>query len=742
MTNQPPGEPWDDDRVVAALKARAAQARTPPDLASATRAAVRTGAAATPPWRGLLASAAVVVLALGVITGSFALLGGQHTTTDPTAIPSAYPTGNATASEGVTPREAIGLPVVSVEDAIKIRDGGDDEEVAVRGWFSPIGPMPCPAPATWPVTPVEPNCPDAWVVLMADPESLVTVGTGFDGRSPTGPSIQVDLDDLDLRWQPSLPDLGPAEPVEVVVIGHFDDRRSFACPPEVQQACRDRFVVDRVDSANGEALPLSVVGADGGQTSATAAVEAVVAEETPGDSILSMAVVDGPTGIGRIEPSLGTGRGGFIDEPWMWVVRVLEGDRSVTYLVIDGTDAIFEMDREGVPVPVGGSARPTGAPSPGAFATFRFDLVGSEGPVVPMTVVDASRRLIAARSATPEELGRPGPEAEPGRLAVDELSPGTLLVRWGGGVCDSALKLIVETGVPINLGLRGDHPPCDAMGIGRGVVLSLFGDIRADHVTTEDLQRVVEALPSKVAGLDVIDIQSALNLRTEPGNDRELAVAGWYWRDPTLQCAAFSVSPPLLDPDCPDDHDRLVETPDVDLAEAATFRPVMGEWTRTLLPGPWWSTRLILIGHFDDRRSSACAPERQAACADAFWVDAVWVHGQIDDEDWRRTGPNGQSSIEPTKRRPEVEAAALGLRPDFGPVLTVGAIPGRDLQYLEPTADISLLRGETWIWHITLLDHGRIRTLLIPDRLVGATEGVVGYEVAGEALLTMITIID
>ncbi|MBA2299475.1 MAG: hypothetical protein H0W22_01745, partial [Chloroflexi bacterium] len=397
--------------------------------------------------------------------------------------------------------EILGLPVMSIADAIALRDAGaDDRELAVRGWFSPIGPIPCPAPATWPVTPVEPNCPDQWVVLMAEPESLVTVTSdGFDGRSPTGPAIQIDLDDLDRRWQPRLPDLGPAEPVEIFVVGHFDDRRSFACPPAVQDECRDRFVVDRVDWVDGATQPSSVVGADDGrQTSTPAAVQAIVAEETPGDSLLSMAVVDGPTGIGRIEPSLGTGRGGFIDQAWVWVVRVLEGERSVTYLVVDGTNAIFEMDGEGVPIQVGGSPLPTPAPSPGAFATFRFDLVAPEGPVVRMVVSDASRRLIDARSATLDELGRPGPDTALGRLGVDELGPGILLVRWGGVVCDTALELVVEMSAQIHLRLRGVHPPCDAMGIGRGVVLTFADDLDPARVTTEDLRQAVAPLPTTV----------------------------------------------------------------------------------------------------------------------------------------------------------------------------------------------------------------------------------------------------
>ena len=42
-------------------------------------------------------------------------------------------------------REAMGLPIVSVTDAITIRDAGiDDREIAVHGWIAPVVPVPCP----------------------------------------------------------------------------------------------------------------------------------------------------------------------------------------------------------------------------------------------------------------------------------------------------------------------------------------------------------------------------------------------------------------------------------------------------------------------------------------------------------------------------------------------------------------------------------------------------------------------
>ena len=89
----------------------------------------------------------------------------------------------AAATGPVVPASVFDLPVINVSEALEVRDAGvDDRELAVRGWFSPLAPVSCPAPANWPVSPVEPNCPDQWVVLMQEPESLVTVEeNGFSG---------------------------------------------------------------------------------------------------------------------------------------------------------------------------------------------------------------------------------------------------------------------------------------------------------------------------------------------------------------------------------------------------------------------------------------------------------------------------------------------------------------------------------------------------------------------------------
>ena len=261
------------------------------------------------------------------------------------------PTAFTSPSDWWAGRETMGLPVISVSDAIAIRDSGiDDREIALHGWFSPIGPMSCPyTPAT---SPVQLVCPDQYVVLMAGPESLVTrEANGFSGREPAGPSIQIDLDDLDVGWQPGLPDLGPAQPIEISVVGHFDDRRSSACPAEQLTGCRDRFVVDRVDWVNGATQPTSrfdlVRGVGGPFDDAQAIIDAV----RPGGAVLSAVHADGESGLRRIEPALADQGSGLIQEQAVWVVRVLDRGVLATYAVVDSTGSMYELTAEG-PVPV------------------------------------------------------------------------------------------------------------------------------------------------------------------------------------------------------------------------------------------------------------------------------------------------------------------------------------------------------------------------------------------------------
>jgi hypothetical protein len=373
MTTPPTqSEQWDDERLAAAFAARAIRAATPIGLAGATTAAMRTRRASAVAWRRFLAAAAVVILAVGAVSGGIAVLGALRGSTAPDQFvedPSAGPTPSPSPSDGWAGREAVGLPVISVSDALAIRDAGiDDREIAVHGWFPPIPMVRCP-PQDRAKSPIQGMCEDAFTWLTEDRETLTTSNAaGMSTSGPVGPAINLDLDDLDSAWMPARPRVGPWFGVEIAVVGHFDDRRSTFCPAEEQDACRDRFVVDRVDWVNGETQPTSFVGYTViGRTFQEA--EAVIGVVRPGVTILSVVHVDGDVELPRIEPTFAdrpSVEPTFADRPsdtvkevglWtLWIVRVLDDGALETYLFVDSTGDLYHLvgDRPELMAPVSG----------------------------------------------------------------------------------------------------------------------------------------------------------------------------------------------------------------------------------------------------------------------------------------------------------------------------------------------------------------------------------------------------
>jgi hypothetical protein len=503
---------WDDDRIAAAFHARFDHP-APPTLAPAIHGAI----AGTAPARfhllgGLpgrsIAAAAVVVVLVGTVAlglGGFDRLGGPSV---PSASPAAAsPGASATPTSQAVPGSVVGLPIIEVPDAIAIRDGGvDDREIAVLGWFGPA-PMPsCPFTPT--VNPLQLQCPDTFVWFTRDPESLIHVGEGSSSLDPpVGPALNPDLDGLDRSWYPPLPvpgQDGRSKPVDVVFVGHFDDRRADQCPEAEQSACRDRFVVDSVALVAGRPQPRSemreVRQAGMVTGSSMADIEAIVANEAPDSPILSMLITDGAEGLARIEPSLASGQQGLIDRPVVWVVRVLESERMITYIIVDGTDAIYEMTQEGHAVPVGGSTGepvPTPGPWPpvGATVIALTSPVGAGEPPVEVAVVDESGRLtgVAEKGTVDASThyfdGRFGAFEEPGK-------PGRVHLQWVGGICDSRTTVTVAADLGSITFDMGPQPAnCDSIGVGRELVLDFDGTV---DVSAIELRDVADA-PAPVA---------------------------------------------------------------------------------------------------------------------------------------------------------------------------------------------------------------------------------------------------
>lgn len=387
---------WSDERLAAAFVARAGSRELPRDLVPATVDRLRDarGAGRSRPTRfrgaGLLAATVgAIVLAVATMV---------------TVPPPLQPSGSVL--------ERVGLLPMTVEEAMAIRDGGvDDREIAVRGWFSP-GPatMRC-VPSSGVESPIRRDCPASLQWLLGAPEPL---GDVFNGNPPDRPAIAPVFPFLDLDAIPSVdPSRGPLP--ELVVLGHFDDRRSIEalCGPAEPVSCPDTFVVDRIVSVDGTPVGPSLVAsleryepfAPVRPAWTVRDVDRIVGSVGGDLEILSRTAIAAER-VRELEPSLGTGAHEIIDRQVAWLVNALvpiEGrpPRLRTFLLVDDSiDETYEAvpwsesatgfvairmamptnAPEERPTPPPPSPNPTIDPSGVAFPTSWLGL-----PVVPVT---------------------------------------------------------------------------------------------------------------------------------------------------------------------------------------------------------------------------------------------------------------------------------------------------------------------------------------------------------------------
>jgi hypothetical protein len=348
MTDDDRSTDWPDERLASTFAARASGVRVPTDLASETVALIRS----TPRKRiartrlGLVFGIAAG-LAIVTALGSASVLAPKPTNVPPPALPS-----------------VVELPMISVSEAIAVRDGGfDDREIAVSGWYASPGPVPCPAPPfDQRPNPTRPWCPMTLTWLTEQREQP---------KGPGSAALNPSLALVDASVLPNDAD----EVVSVVFIGHFDDRRAEFCPAE--EDCADTFVVDRIDQVDGRDIPTSSVrevevivngttaALDPVQTEMS--IDSAVKRVDPGLQVLSRRLLT-PDRLALSEPSYATTspRLGALVPELVWLVVALpqlnSAGRAVarTFLVPDvAIGSIVEITREGEVL-----ARPTATPNP------------------------------------------------------------------------------------------------------------------------------------------------------------------------------------------------------------------------------------------------------------------------------------------------------------------------------------------------------------------------------------------
>lgn len=131
------------------------------------------------------------------------------------------------------------------------------------------------------------------------------------------------------------------------------------------------------------------------------------------------------------------------------------------------------VDASVVEVRVLAQATPSASGSADLSTIASVEVPGGEPPMT-VTLRGDPTVVTGVRPATGAEVEAATWSDEPStNLAAYDLSPTELVVVWIGGACDVSATMTVESD---RIGLADDpSPPCDAIGIGKGVVLT-FAD--------------------------------------------------------------------------------------------------------------------------------------------------------------------------------------------------------------------------------------------------------------------------
>ena len=262
------------------------------------------------------------------------------------------------------PLQVLGMDVLTMADAIAVRDSGSSDEIVVAGWYDapPVGFVRCPAGRDTGPQWLYGTCEDAFRWLMATPEPLVNVtDASGSARGPTGLAVQLAFAAV-LPPQPNgLPRSGSSTPLPAVLIGHFNDRRSSRCTgkasapfPDRVAECRSRFVVDAVAWLNGSERPVAAADwRDLTVAEPSPAVDpvSVVDRKAPGAITLNTVVLPGAR-LGELEPAVADAHPELASVPSLWIVTALLPVTSCSSLIcspdLDRASAVaFVMSSDG-----------------------------------------------------------------------------------------------------------------------------------------------------------------------------------------------------------------------------------------------------------------------------------------------------------------------------------------------------------------------------------------------------------
>jgi hypothetical protein len=237
-----------------------------------------------------------------------------------------------------------------------------------------------------------------------------------------------------------------------------------------------------------------------------------------------------------------------------------------------------------------------------------------------------------------------------------------------------------------------------------------------DTVAWEEEASLI-GFPAAIDTMPVRSVSDAILVR-ESDLPTEIAVGGWYVAPPEMWCPFVPASALFLDDDCTTSGSWLGQSATTRTGppnDGSTVSRALGEpngpavnpvFVANTRPadvlhvpggGAGIPLRMILIGHFNDVRSSLCSRVTPSVCIGRFVVDAVpWVDG-VERALPERSDSRAHGTPAPFDPATRVREVA----PATGQVLSVAAMTGADLVHIEPRFDLAVLgepsEGSFWI---------------------------------------------